>query len=406
VVTVIGLAVRLVYVLAFRRDDPLWGDATFYHDGANLLVHGKGFIAPLQYAFYGTHVQAADHPPAYLLFLSLPSLVRLDTPLAHLVWSALLGTATIPVAGVLGRVVATPRAGVLTAAFVALSPNVWVYDGALLSETLAIFVTTVTALLAYRALSEPSPARCYTLAAACGVCALTRSELVLLVPALLVPVALRGNDALRARLLRAATAVLVAVAVMLPWVAYNVHRFEHPVFLSSQLEATLAGANCHDTYYGSALGLTTTTCIGDFDINADQSVTAKLLRHRAFTFIGDHERRVPVVVAARVARVAGLYRPSQQVDVDATIEKRERPLAVAGLFVWYASAALAIAGAIALRRNGRPLLPLLVFPAVVVVSVAATYGTDRFRATAEVPVLVLAAIAIDTAWRRREAAPG
>jgi len=48
VVTAIGLVVRFVYVLGFRRDKTLNGDPYFYHYGANLLVHGHGFIAPVQ----------------------------------------------------------------------------------------------------------------------------------------------------------------------------------------------------------------------------------------------------------------------------------------------------------------------------------------------------------------------
>ncbi|MDQ1478166.1 MAG: hypothetical protein QOE62_3395, partial [Actinomycetota bacterium] len=76
-ITVAGLAVRFVYVLVFRRDRGLGGDAYFYHYGANLLVQGKGFIAPLQYLALHTRLEAADHPPLYMLFLSIPSALGL-----------------------------------------------------------------------------------------------------------------------------------------------------------------------------------------------------------------------------------------------------------------------------------------------------------------------------------------
>jgi hypothetical protein len=44
--------------------------------------------------------------------------------------------------------------------------------------------------------------------------------------------------------------------------------------------------------------------------------------------------------------------------------------------------------------------PLVVLPAVVLFTVAVTYATDRFRASAETALAVLAAVALDAAWRR------
>ena len=110
-ITAIGLVVRIVYVLGFRRDTTVGGDAYFYHYGANLLVHGKGFIAPLQYIALHIRLEAADHPPLYVLFLAIPSAIGLGTTLAHMLWSACLGTATVALTGLVGRRVAGNRAG-------------------------------------------------------------------------------------------------------------------------------------------------------------------------------------------------------------------------------------------------------------------------------------------------------
>src|SRR6476620_11504653 len=49
VITAVGLATRLVFVLGFRHDYSVTGDAYYYHYGADLLAHGHGFIAPVQY---------------------------------------------------------------------------------------------------------------------------------------------------------------------------------------------------------------------------------------------------------------------------------------------------------------------------------------------------------------------
>src|SRR5690242_5995411 len=76
IVVVAAFALRVAYVFAYRRhfDIGLGGDAYFYHAGANLLAEGKGFISP-QFYKLGIHREAAEHPPLYLLYLAIPSIL-------------------------------------------------------------------------------------------------------------------------------------------------------------------------------------------------------------------------------------------------------------------------------------------------------------------------------------------
>ena len=272
---------------------------------------------------------------------------------------------------------------------------------------MAIFVATLVLLLAYRAWERINLPRVCVLGATCGLAMLARSELILLVPALLWPVAIFADRSpWRARLVRAGAATAVALVVVAPWVGYNLARFRHPVLLSSQLETTLAGSNCHDTYYGKDIGLFTQNCLSLYPHGPgeEESVTAQTLRRGAQHYIRTHLTRVPAVMAARVGRVAGVYRPAQQVDIDVFVEGRERPLAIVGLFAGYATAIAAIAGAVIIRRRrGPPAFPLVVLPAVVLFTVAVTYATDRFRASAETALAVLAAVAVDALWTRLRA---
>jgi 4-amino-4-deoxy-L-arabinose transferase-like glycosyltransferase len=400
-ITAVGFAVRVAYVLIARRNHVPGGDAFFYHVGANLLVDGKGFIAPLPYAL-GARIEAADHPPLYMLYIALPSVVGLRTALEHVLWSTVLGTGTIVAVGALGRRVGGFRVGLVAASLAAVYPNIWLHDGALLSETMAIFVATLALLLAYRAWDRPGIARTVALGAACGVAMLARSELVLLLPALFAPVVLLATGvSVRQRLTGLAAGTLVALVIIAPWVGYNLSRFSHPVLLSSQFEATLAGANCRDTYKGPSLGSITSTCVKGLDPTTDESEAGVVLRDRAQAFVGDNLSRVPVVVAARVGRVVGLYPPDRLIDVEVFFEGRERWLATLELVTFYPVALGAIAGAIVLRRRRTvPVFPLLALPAIVIVTVAVTYGSNRFRAPAETSFVVLAAIAIDALWQR------
>jgi hypothetical protein len=115
--------------------------------------------------------------------------------------------------------------------------------------------------------------------------------------------------------------------------------------------------------------------------------------------------RLPVVMAARVGRVTGLFRPKQQWDYDIYLEGRERPLATAALVNTYLIEIGAVAGIIvfASTRPRAPLFPLLVLPTIVFFTVATTYGTNRFRASMETSLAILTAIAIDAAYGRLRA---
>ena len=104
--------------------------------------------------------------------------------------SCLLGAASVAVGGLAGRRVAGPRVGLIAAALLAVYPNVWRFDAMVLSESLVILVVNVTILLAYRYWDRPGTGRLVAVGASIAVCALARSELLLLVPFLLVPLAL------------------------------------------------------------------------------------------------------------------------------------------------------------------------------------------------------------------------
>jgi uncharacterized membrane protein YfcA len=60
----------------------------------------------------------------------------------------------------------------------------------------------------------------------------------------------------------------------------------------------------------------------------------------------------------------------------------------------------AVAGAVRLRRRSVLLLPLLLFLAAVALVVGVTFGSVQYRAPAEVPIVVLAAVGVDALWDR------
>jgi 4-amino-4-deoxy-L-arabinose transferase-like glycosyltransferase len=383
-----GLAIRLGYVIGWSNPARESGDAVYYHVGANLLADGEGFIHPVAAAFTFRRVPGADHPPAYIVYLAGASLLGLRTFLAHQVWSCFLGAATVGLVGLAGRRIAGPRVGLGAAALAAIFPTMWMPDGWVLSETMAMFSVALVILAAYRCWDEPTRARTLWLGAALGLAALSRAELILLGPLIAVPLFWYK----RRRVAPAVAAVVLVgvtvVALVSPWVLYNLSRFDHVVLLSDQSGETMAASWCNDGFYGNTLGYKSYRCLSA-SVHGDESSDS-------WTSYGrDHIERVPFVMAARVARVWGLFRPNQQVQLETYFGVESPPTWAAFAMSWVLLA-MAPVGALRMRRRGTPIFPLLAPIVVATLSIALTFGQLRYRAPVE-PALVLLAAGV---WAR------
>ncbi len=411
-ITAIGLTIRLVYVWTARRGVELVGDPVYYHQGANLLADGKGFINPFQYAL-GNEVQAADHPPLYTVYLALFSFVGITSVTGHLIASCLLGAVAIALAAGTGREMLGRRVGLIAAFLVAVYPQVWRYDGMILSETMVIVTSLATLWLAYRCWRRPSLAALVWVSVAVAFTALARSELLLLGVLLVLPLAVgtarRCGTALWKPIGAAALAGLVVLA---PWVGYNLSRFDRPVFLSGQLEVTLAVANCETTYYGDQIGYWDYTC-GQKLLDAhgpvvDDAEANRVQLDGTIDYMGDNVGRIPVVVAARIGRILGVYQPIHQMDIDSYVELFPRGVMVAATIGYWLLVPFSIAGVVLLRKRRVPIYILLSVPITVLVTVVLIYASMRFRAAAEAPMCLAAAVAIgvliDRWWPDRDLA--
>ena len=417
----LGLAIRLVYIKVHRQDIGNVSDPYYYHGGANLLAAGQGFPDPFQLAVEGRMLPGAYHPPGYLLTLALASVAGFKSLLAHQTWSALLGTATIGVVGLAARRLAGPRAAIIAAFIAAVYPNFWFSDGLVMSETLVLLAMASTFVLAYRFLERPAVGRAIALGVAIGVTALTRSEALLLLVLLGVPLvlSLKGDGiGWRRRAGLLAVTGATTVALISPWVLYNLSRFEKPVYLSVSDHTLLAG-NCPDVYRGGLAGFWTVSCILDLncpdladrrtrrwfvrclikvDPKGDASTTEARFRAAAMSNIGANLGSLPFVVFAREGRAWGFYKPSQGIILD-SLSTREPELSRLALAMYYALAAGTVVGTVVLRRRRIPVLPLLAPIIGVTLTVSVTFGETRYRALAEVSLVLLSAVAVDAALR-------
>ncbi len=402
---VAGLAFvgRAAYVIAVTNGEVAIFDEIYYQRLAEGLADGEGFTIPP--AFGNPRLDDAERPPLTALALTPAAWLTGDSELAMRLTVALAGTGVVVVVGLIGRELAGNRVGLIAAILAAVYPNLLANDGLLMSETFATLGTAATILWTYRLARDPTWTNAGLAGVACGVAMLSRGELVLLVPALVLPVALTIKGVSRRRRIRlAGLGVAAASVVVAPWIAYNLARFDDPVLLSHGDGGVLLGANCDETYSGPRIGSWYGFCAPFTDPARveDQSTVASARRDRALDYVGDHLGRVPVVAAARVGRVWSVYRPFQGSGIS---DGEERPgwVSRTGWAMLWLLVVPAVAGAIELRRRRVTLVPLIAPIAIVTVVAALFYGAVRFRAPAEVSLVVLAAVGVDyvavSAWR-------
>ncbi len=396
-VTVVGGAWRVAYVLAFTRyENGHVYDDFYYLSQSWYLTHGHFFLQ------LSGHGPDAAHPPL-TSFVLVPATYLFGihpgtTP--QRLTMAVIGTLTITLVGLLGRQVLGPRGGVLSAAMAAAYPNMWLPDGIVMSEALSMALTTLVLLGVYRLLRRPSYAVGVGTAVACGLDVLTREELVLFLPFLVLPAALAASEwQWRRRLALGAVTIVVTLLTVAPWWGRNLATFKEPVFVSTGQGAVLLGSNCPQTYAGPSLGSWSLQCSVAVRPAADPSVTSARQQAKALHFAQRHLGRLPTVLAARVGRLWDAFEPVQMAAIDVN-EGRPEPASLAGLAAYYLFVPLAVGGAVLLRRRRTPLWPLLV-PAGVLTAVSLVgYGLVRFRAPFEMCLVVLSATSVDLVVER------
>ncbi len=322
-VSAVALCIRVAYVLVSKRHAAATGDAFYFHLQADLLVTGKGwFIDPWAWSVHHTVVQSAYHPPLWTLVLALPAALGAQSFLSQLLWSCVVGTAAVAVTGLAGRQVAGPRAGLLAAAIAAVYPNYWLNDGSGLSETLVLLLVAAVVLVSYQLWRSPSLVKGALLGALCALAALTRAELALLVPLVLVPVCLVARRApVRRRVAVAAMGIAVALVTVAPWIGFNLSRFDHVELISSEFGTGLASADCNSTFYGPFIGYWSFACqarrhCGVVPVQADEAEADARCRSIGWAYIRRQSSQIPVVALARVGREFGFYAPVQQLNLD------------------------------------------------------------------------------------------
>jgi hypothetical protein len=416
----LALVVRVGATLAHYQDLPLGlDDNNGYHVQSLLLADHGGYYDPFaclddvnpdralpndeavaRCRAEGALEPSAGHPPLYPAYLAAVSTVGFESSLAHRLASCVLGAVAVGLVGLLGRRLAGDRAGLIAAGLAAIYPNLWINDGLILAESMYTVAIGLVLLAAYRFWEERDVKWAAILGLAVGGAALTRSEGATLLVFVVLPLGLMlAGEAWRRRIVLLATAGGVAVAVMVPWIAHNMGRFDEPVLLAAGTGRVLAYGNCDATYSGQKLGYWDDSCtLAEFP-PGDESVVDVAHRELAMDYMSEHKGRVPVVVAARVGRMWGVYRPIQNVNFDILFERRGEWPARAGLAMYAVLLPTAVAGAVVLHRRRITIVPFVGIAAMVTFTAALTFGVTRYRVPVDVILTVLGGVAVDALWR-------
>jgi hypothetical protein len=181
--------------------------------------------------------------------------------------------------------------------------------------------------------------------------------------------------------------------LLVPWTAYSSSRMGGFVAMSSNSGLVLEGANCPSAYDGTLLGAWDEDCIRPRDLAVPELTWAAESRQIGIDYALGEPARLPVVAAARVARLFGLWSPVEQARLE-SIETRSEGWQLVGWGYHVMVLALAVPGTVLLVRRRAELTPVVAVVAAVIVTAVVSYGNQRARLTLDPVLAVAAAVAL------------
>jgi len=437
----LGFAVRFGTFLWEGRTAPLSGDAVFYHETANLLAEGKGYINPVYfhagycfeggasedpvYSFLpdiedcptvevvqpdgtvrtevvslppGTEEPTAAHPPLWSVILSIVSRLGFDSVNQHRLVGILFGTLGVVLIGLAGRELFGQRVGVIASFIAAVYGFLWLNDWSLMSESLVVAFVPLMTITAVRWWRDPTWKTAIILGILSGIGGLLRTELLAYGPVLVLMTLLLRRENWKQLLRDFAIVSVLGIAVLSPWLLRNLTSFNKPILLSPT-GTLLAQTNCDAAYYGEKTGYWERFCaepepVGDGGVMLDEAERDAVKRTWATDYISTHKSRLLIVAPLRTLRMFNLYDPIGTARFDIYVENREFRQSIVALMQFYLVAILAVAGGVLAWRRRAALLPVVLWPILVAGVAAVSFGNNRYRVSAEPSLILLASFAL------------
>ena len=126
-----------VYIFAKRTQSLMLNDSLYYSAQAQQLAKGQWFREIF------TDQPGAEHGPLTSLLMAPLSWMEQPPPWQRLI-TLTCGIATIAVVGVVAHRVGGRTIGLVAASIVAVSPNFWMNDGLVMSESVSMLMVSVS----------------------------------------------------------------------------------------------------------------------------------------------------------------------------------------------------------------------------------------------------------------------
>lgn len=209
----ISLIIRLAYIIFFPT--VIWGDADAYNAMAIGLIEGNGYGG-------GT---SSYWPPGQPFFLAaIYTVFGYNLQIAY-IFEALISSLTCIVIYYIGKTVLNKKIGIISSLIAALYPTFIIYSGSLNTETLFIFLFTLSIIGILKIHEDPSAKNILIAGVSFGLAILVRPAILGLIPFILIWMLLSSKDRKR-DLIKFIAIFLIAITVVSPWTIrnYNVHH--------------------------------------------------------------------------------------------------------------------------------------------------------------------------------------
>ena len=397
VVALLGLIWRLVYV---NLETPyrILTDEAWYVTQAQRLFGPHAFTSLFDYS-----VPTAQHGPLMSVLIAPIAWLFPGATEGLRFFIPLLGIVTIVGFAMVGRAIGGDRVGITAGVAAAIFPDFWIRDGLVVAEPLAVAIT-IWMIFSFLKLTHHRTTRWSVLTGVlAGALVLARAEAIVLATVVVLIAMWSMRDDWRAAVRVGSLVTLCVALIVAPWIAFNSGRFERSVSLTNNLGITLAGANCHATYFdGRYIGYDTPICWNAAQAKArvvspDESVQSVEMTRMGLNYAREHIGRVPLVVIMRELWMVGLYHPSYVVKMSALGgQPRWATWVQAGTFL--PLLLLTTVLVVRRRRSLRAFLPgpirqLLWIHVLFALFLAALFvGHWRYRSTLDSALIILASL--------------
>ena len=389
----LAFGIRLVVRLYFGEEYFWKNSYSLFYQIAERLAAGHG----LSYEWMGT--KYAHRPPVYPALLAATTIFG-KSYIAIVILQSLIGAGTVLCAYFIGKELFNKTAGRLAAIGVAFYPYFVMHDTALQETGVFTFLTALSVLLLLK--SRQSSIIAVAAGVALGLAILTRATLIGFIPFALLWVLWLQDRARGLAFKRTAAVTMGLMIIVTPWLVRNYVRIGTPTISTLSGLTLWAGNNPHtfSNYPNQSIDRSVNTAWSGLTLEEDAYIRQLdevrqngWFMNKALDYIKQHPKETGVRAVRKV--VAGF---------SWSLNPARDGLAQVVYFLSYVPVLfLGIAGVWLARKHWSEFTLIYGLFISFILVTAIFFGHTSHRVFLDVYLIILAAAAVDLAWRTRTA---